>query len=219
MARGTTNDSNRNIFYAKIKGLKKEEPSPYIEISQKGNDGYVILEPCTFIEGWLSSAKVDSYLWEEKPVRTIELVLEDGIEKYIVQMSYTQLSRSLINSLLGTKDYGKLKISVYTNKAGYKSIFVENNGEKMAWKHTIEEFKAKTKEIKDEEGEVIKVSYKELDNWLEEQFKLHVVPNVKPNPNPYVAPSNTTEAPKKEEVKSESEVSVVADPSDDLPFN
>lgn len=216
--RGTTSDSNRHIFFAKIKGLKKDDPNaPYIEITQKQGDKYMELDKCTFIEGWLSGAKTDSYEYEGKQKKTIELVMEDGIEKYIFQTAYTQLSRSLINSLLGTKDYGRIKISVYTNKAGFKSIFVENNGEKMSWKYPVAEFQAKAEVITKKSGEKVSTDYTELDNWLEEQFKLHVIPNCKPNPNPYVAEKNVI-VPDSQETEHDENISITPDPISDLPF-
>lgn len=191
MARGSSND-DRSLFFAKIMGLKKEfTGNPWIEITQKQNDKYVEIDKCSYIEGWLAKAKVDSYEYEGKPKKTIELTIEDNDEKYLFQSSYNQLSRSLINSLLGTPDYGRIKISVYTNKAGYKSIFVENNGEKMAWKYSVEEMQAKTEKITNKAGEFISNDYSSLDNWLEEQFAAHVVPNCKPNPVAYVKPTSS----------------------------
>ncbi len=249
MAHGTGNDDNgKTIFYAKIKGLKKDHTGdPWIGLDQKQGDKYIEVEKGQWISGWLSAAKIGSYEYEGKDVKTFELVLEDGIMKYVFQSSYNNLSRSLINSLLSTTDYGILKISVYTNNKGYKSIGVEMNGERIKWKHSLDEFKAKTKEIKDEEGEVIKISYKELDSWLEEEFKKHIIPNCKPNPNPYIAPApqtgpatiddipSGTGGDKQEEVKPltgkakiekakqlqdelENKKSFIDDPTNDLPF-
>ncbi len=250
MATGTTSDdSNRDVFYAKIKGLKKDHAGdPWIGLEQKKGNDYVEIKKVQWMSGWLSGAKTGSYEYEGKPVKTFELTLEDGIEKYVFQSSYNGLSRSLINSLLSTVNYGTLKISVYTSKKGYKSIGVELNGERLQWKYSIDEFKAKTKEIKDEEGEIIKISYKELDAWLEEEFKKNVIPNCKSNPNPYVAPvaekATTTDSPsttadshqeevkpltgkekiakakelKEELAKNSGAKSFTEDPSDDLPF-
>ncbi len=63
------------------------------------------------------------------------------------------------------------------------------NGEKIKWKYSLDEFKAKTDPITNKKGEVIQYDYSELDAWLEEEFKKHIIPNCKPNPNPYIAPA------------------------------
>jgi hypothetical protein len=195
MGFGNTSDENKNVYYVKIKGLKQEhEGAPWIGLEQKVGDDYKEVQKSTWINGWLSKAAVDSYEYKGKQTKTIELTLEDGDDKYILQSSYNQLSRSLINSLLSTNEYGDIKISVYLNKSKFKSIYVENNGQKMEWKYKIEELKPMTSDIL-EDNVKVGTSYKKLDAWLEEQFKTYVIPSCKPNPNP-----------KKSEKKEKSEI-------------
>ncbi len=100
MAHGTGNDdSNRTVFFAKMKGLKKEyTDNPWIGLEQKKGDEYIEVEKSQWISGWMSSAKIGSYEYEGKNVKTFEIILEDGITKYIFQSSYNNLSGSLRNT-------------------------------------------------------------------------------------------------------------------------
>ena len=183
MGFGTTTTSDN--YFIKIRGLKKWEDKVYFEVT-KGEEKI----EATFIEWNVVSIEPSSYEYEWTVRNTYKLTLEDADWKYTLDTAYTGVWRAILNCLWSAEKLGKVKISVYINKKGFKSVYVENNWESLKWSVSIDEQKTMIEEIKNKKWEVIQRDYAQL----EEHFRDIVIPKVK---------ANIWEAVVKEEVKEE----------------
>ena len=163
---GLTNKTTHSVNFLKIKWLKKEEKEHFFELNQE------ISELKNFT--WkLTKAKASSYEyeWEEKP--TMKLMFADDWEFYQLDISYNQISRWLINSLMWyiesqpkTQWRMDLSLSLYINKGWYKSLWLEINWERWEWKYSIPEQKTMIEEIKNKQWKVIQRDYSAFDDKL-----------------------------------------------------
>ncbi len=118
------NNTNTPAYFVKLLGVK--EKKPFFELSHKVEEEYV-KEQCSFIEGTFDSIEKGTYEREWKPRNIFKLNLKDNGEKYILNFSYTQLSRGLLNSLLWAKELNKIRIEV----RGYVKEWVAKNAIKV----------------------------------------------------------------------------------------
>lgn len=92
-----------------------------------------------FIEGNLVNIKREIREYNKVKREVVVLMLEDDTEIMNVDIEMNNLGHNIINTLAGAKDkIGKVKISLYTNKAGYPASFVLVNDEKCERKHSFE---------------------------------------------------------------------------------
>ena len=90
-------------------------------------------------------------------------------------MNYTQIGRSIINSLLGcSKPIDKIYLELYKNASGYCSLKMLINGSKSVWKFSIDEQRKKIETITNKKGEFVSNDYSDLDNLLEDNLRDHL---------------------------------------------
>ena len=122
--------------------LKKDVPKHFFEVDKEP------IEETTFT-GKLVKITADSYEYEGVPRQTMKLLFIDDTNTYYqLDSSYTGLTRSLINTLLGyidaqkangvTKGELNLELSLYINKANYKQLGIKVNGERGNWRWDID---------------------------------------------------------------------------------
>jgi hypothetical protein len=70
-----------------------------------------------------------------------------------------------LNSLAGAEQLGDVKLALYINKKGFKSVWVENNGERTEWKYPITDQMDMVEEIKNKAGEVLQKDYSALEQF------------------------------------------------------
>ena len=132
-----TGSGGKDIIYFKMRGLKKSDKELYFEGQKsEGGEYKIIEEKPTFIQGGLTEVKTDSYEYEGDTINSIKFTLEDMDTKLVLESGFNNLAISLINTLAGSPDFGEVKLSLYTGKSGYPSLFIELDGgvTKTEWK-------------------------------------------------------------------------------------
>jgi hypothetical protein len=157
--------------------------------------------------------------WKGEKYPTVKVSLIDGDEKYVLDLSFSILTRSVFNSLLGLESYENLKFTIYLtkpnpakNNARYPQISVWQNDELVKWKFTKDEL-PKEEEIKDSRGKVIKRDSIELDEFyvkaIKEKFSgKTTVPAKKADPTPAPTGKKTTK-PKTQPVDDQEDSSEI----------
>ena len=169
MAHGT--QSSTPAYFVKLLWLKEKQP--VFQVSHKVDWEYKN-EECSFIEGNFESIETGSYEWEGKPRPIFKLNLVDNKEKYILNFSFTAMSRNLLNSLCGAKELGRLRIEVRGyNKDGVdkNAIKVLNNGEKAVRGYEYEATKKLVDVITNKKWDYVSSDYSALDKFFTDQFE------------------------------------------------
>lgn len=145
---GFTKDEWKKWKFVKILGLKKEDKYPYFEVSWEQ------IEENKF--SWrLISIKADTYEYEGKEKDVIKMKFKDWEDIYILWIGFNQFWKTIVSSLASQEAVWEVGLTVYLNKAWYKSIFVTNNWEKAEWKYSIDEVKKMVTPIKNAKWETI----------------------------------------------------------------
>jgi hypothetical protein len=158
-------DTQGNVTFMKIKGMKKEYTKHYFEVGGEEIEG-------DKFSGTLIGALASSYEFEGQQKQTMKLTFIDNErEKYQLDIGYNSISRNFINSILGYIDTNKgkelnMELSLYIDKNGYKSLGLLINGERAKWLYSMEEQKALIDKITNKKGEFISTDYSAWDDKL-----------------------------------------------------
>lgn len=199
MALTAKNEMNAwdGTIFLKLYTQKNDEYDPYFVITNGDDKDKEIGE----IVGNFLWINFEEYEYEDKwkteTAESIKIDLVDWEEKYQIQMGWTALSRAILNTLISEQPQ-HLKIRLYTNKGWYASAFIENNGQPMKWKYTMDELMEMTTKTKHEN--------KTLIDWSKVKDKLR---------KDSVALNEDIKPPIKTETK---ETKVDSEPDEDLPF-
>lgn len=160
--------------------LKKDVPKHFFEVDKTP------IEETAFT-GKLIKITPDSYEYEGVERQTMKLLfIDDTGTYYQLDSSYTGLTRSLINTLLGYIDAQKekgitkwemnLELSLYINKANYKQLWIKVNWERGNWRWDIEAQRAMIETITKKNGtkendyfeydEKLKSCFPEIQNYI-----------------------------------------------------
>lgn len=210
----TTEADWKNVVNVNLVWMKRESKRDeyWFEISRwYGDSKEIIATKVKWIEGNLTKVVAGGYdytdeHWATKHSKTLTFFLDDweNVMKYWTW--YNIVSRNIIFGLASIEwKIGKITLSPYRSKSGYRNMRVTNNGEDVLNKFDYE------KEIKwrcKYSEEFQKTSYVELDKWIEETL----VPMI--NEKIDFANKNVEDFVKEEEKKEEKKEDVI----DDLPF-
>jgi len=171
------------VFFVK----PKTKDVAYFEFSKKIGDK-IHQDPRTTIQtidGNLAKIELGSYTYENKEIKTIKLHLTKTIKDknilFIISSSYTQVARSIMNSLLGCQEaIEKLNITLYLNQSGYTSVKMSINGKKSEWYFSIDEQKKYIETLKNKKGEFVSNDYSDLDDLFTDKLREHL-PIILPN--------------------------------------
>ena len=160
----------------------KTKDVAYFEFSKKVGDK-IHKDPRTTIQtidGDLIKIELDSYTYENKEIKTIKLHIKKMLgEKsvlFIISSSFTQVARSMMNSLLGCKvAVEKVNITLYINHSGYTSVKFSINGKKSEWLYSIAEQKKFVETITNKKGEFVSNDYSDLDDVFVEKMREHLI--------------------------------------------
>lgn len=167
-----SNGRNDKAIYLKIMGLKEKTPHFERKVGEE-------ITTFTQVEGDFVGVTFKDITWndegKEKKRRVFDVTLQDGGEEYHVQSWFTQVGRSLLNTLISKDQHWRLCLSLYVNKSWYPSIGVftkdsETQDDMVMWKLSIDEQKAMTKELSLNWETVYDRS--ELDAYLEKEASL-----------------------------------------------
>lgn len=165
------------VYYVKA----RTKNSAYFEFSKREGDKILVDKRTSInrIEGRLTKIDMGSFTYEGKEIKNYKLYIVKEINGknilFILNMNYTQVGRSIINSLLGhTKAIDKIYLELYKNQSGYCSLKMLVNGAKSVWKFSIDDQRKKIETITNKKGEFVSNDYTELDDLLEDNLRDHL---------------------------------------------
>ncbi len=218
----STGSGNRSgsLYFLEPKGAKEGEQIHFRQAKTEG-DKIVQIEDKSMkeVSGKIEDVKfkTETYKDETKDVVILQLSDHSVEETYLVKLSFSNVGRSIFNSLLGIQaPAGNLSISLYNrSKDGFATSAVKHNGAQASWKYSVDELNkyiSKTpKKKKDASGKLVTVEekdYAELNEFLLGELKAWaaatIVKSAKPAPE---------DAP-----KSDDQDAKQAANSEDLPF-
>lgn len=168
----SNNEGFGKKIYLKIMGLKEWKP----HFERKFGDE---IQTFTQVEGDFKEITFKDITWsdngKEKVRRVFDLTLFDGDEEYHIGSWFTQVGRSLLNTLISKDKHWRLLLSLYQSKTGYPSIsvYTKDKGtmdQPLRWKLSTDEQKALTKEVT-VNGDTV-YDRAELDALLEKEAML-----------------------------------------------
>lgn len=166
-----------DVYYVK----SKTKNSAYFEFSKREGDKILVDKRTSInrIEGRLTKIDMGSFTYEGKEIKNYKLYIVKEINGknilFILNMNYTQVGRSIINSILGcNKPIDKIYLELYKNQSGYCSLKMLINGQKSVWKYSIDDQRKKIETITNKKGEFVSNDYTELDDLLEDNLRDHL---------------------------------------------
>ncbi len=130
----------KNRYFIKIRTKDENKKlDPRFTVTVKEGKQYIDKKPQKWMLGYLFKVEKGSYEWEGKTNKTAKFYFKSGEDTYILEGTYTNILRSIINSLASADFFGPIKITIYESKKGYAAIFMQNDGQKMGWKYSWEE--------------------------------------------------------------------------------
>lgn len=177
------------VYYVKA----RTKNAAYFEFSKREGDKILIDKRTSInrIEGRLTKIDMGTFTYEGKDIKNFKLYITKEIPRvqnkethllvnqknilFILNMNYTQVGRSIINSILGcSKPIEKIYLELYKNASGYCSLKMLINGQKSVWKFSIDEQRKKIETITNKKGEFVSNDYTELDDLLEDNLRDHL---------------------------------------------
>lgn len=179
---GFEKDENSGSIYDEVYYVKaRTKNAAYFEFSKREGDKILIDKRTSInrIEGKLSKIDMGSFTYEGKEIKNYKLYIVKEVNGknilFILNMNYTQVGRSIINSILGcNKPIDKIYLELYKNASGYCSLKMLINGSKSVWKFSIDEQRKKIETITNKKGEFVSNDYTELDDLLEDNLRDHL---------------------------------------------
>jgi len=166
-------DQNGKLLVLKIKTKNAEgqEVPPYFQVSEKVDGSWKETDNTgiTSVTGQLNNLEVKQKEFNGDIVRSVSVYLKDGDETYLIDIRYSILGRSIINSLINIEDTSKpVEISLYQNKRGYSASAVRSGDDTVSWKFGLDE-QPKPEELRDKKGTLVKRDYSEVDDFFDEK--------------------------------------------------
>ncbi len=138
-----TRQFNGNLIFLDAYSKDKDgnRVKSHFSVSRVGADGKIARTEETIPAITGSLFKIDIKMRETKggPSKKVILYVRDGEESYAVNLTFRMSTRSLFNCLASLETYNNLAIEIYDNKRGYESFSLQQNGNKVDWKHKLEE--------------------------------------------------------------------------------
>lgn len=175
-------DENGGSIYDEVYYVKsRTKNAAYFEFSKREGDKILVDKRTSInrIEGKLSKIDMGSFTYEGKEIKNYKLYIVKEVNGknilFILNMNYTQVGRSIINSILGcSKPIDKIYLELYKNQSGYCSLKMLINGQKSVWKFSIDEQRSHIEVIKNRKGEWVSNDYSSLDELLEDNLRTHL---------------------------------------------
>ena len=165
----STGNSEQKTF-VNIKGLKKGSEEIFFTKSVKKDGKWQNEGKFPKLEGKLRSMNFEEKEYDGNKYKVCNLeVVDDGV--YILQFSLnSNCGRNIVNSILGQDKVNDIAISVYFNKNGYASSYVEVEGERAEWFLSLDEQKELVEITKNKKGEVVDVDRTPLISSFEKKL-------------------------------------------------
>jgi hypothetical protein len=169
MALGNNNyDNSGTLIGVKVSQKDKEDKKvdPHFVISRKVEDNWVEdSDTYKSISGDIIKIDISEYEWEGLPIKSVKLILKDNEanEAYALTLKGSVLGRDILNKILGLESLENVQIDLYTNKKGYATSSVKQNGELVKWKFDFVDLPKPIEITHPKTGVVISRDYSELD--------------------------------------------------------
>lgn len=161
----TKTPTSKDVYYLKIR--TKGEHKPHFQVKfHAGEKDYEDKPNVTFVEGYIKSIEPGEYEWEGDTIKTFTIVMVDKNDMYIVETSYTMISRSILNMLSSIEFPGRIKLALYYAQSGYPSAYMENNEEQLNWNYSMGDMKKHIKSFDGPKGKKLN-DYSALDEFFE----------------------------------------------------
>lgn len=175
-------DENGGSIYDDVYYVKaRTKNAAYFEFSKREGDKILIDKRTSInrIEGRLTKIDMGTFTYEGKDIKNYKLYIVKDVNGknilFILNMNYTQVGRSIINSILGcNKPIDKIYLELYKNASGYCSLKMLINGAKSVWKYSVDEQRSHIEVIKNRKGEWVSNDYSSLDELLEDNLRTHL---------------------------------------------
>lgn len=161
-------ENSGNLILVKLSQKDKEDKKtePHFITSRKVYDKWVEdSENYKSISGDISKIDIVEYEYEGNPQKSVKILLRDkeANEAYLLSLRPSILGRDIFNKILGLKELDNVEISVYTNKKGYATSSVRQNGNLTDWKFNFVDLPKPLEITHPKTGAVISRDYSELD--------------------------------------------------------
>lgn len=132
-------------------------------------------ETVTKVTGDLIRAEVKDREYKGNVTKSVKLYVRDNSpeatakETYHIQSSVTISFSGLLNSLaslIEAKNFKDLVIDIYENKKGFEAFGVEQGGEKVKWKYTLDDLPAPFAIVDPRTGKTVKNDFSERDEFF-----------------------------------------------------
>lgn len=128
---------------------EKETNNIHFEINQgKDKDGNELPPQIKRnYTGRLKEVKIKNWTYKDKPKESIQFIFDEGESETWIECGWSNVSKGILNTIDGSDAIGQVSISLYKNKKGYASAYVEVNGQKVGWKYQQEQLPAAEKKM------------------------------------------------------------------------
>ena len=183
MPLGSKEAPRRKVIYLTPRSQDKDKKIyPHFSVSHRVNGNTVQLEDETAVSGYLVGIDHGGYEYPKNSgvwIKTFSILLVDGEDLFKIEGSCdTGIARNIMNSVLGTKEFDVMRISLYSkdDEQGITQpkVFISNNGEKTKWKYEYEkDIKPLVREAEDPKrpGKTVKIYHAVnamlLNDWIE----------------------------------------------------
>jgi hypothetical protein len=207
---GLSNESKNNTF-VKLK-IDKDTDTPFFYRMEKKGETWVETDTYTKAEGFLKGIKVETYTWEGKEKLSMKITLQDpnADGAIIISTGFNNMTRSMLNSIAGCTNLGLLELKATNWGKGekkYATIFVQNNGQKTAWKFPMAEL-PQVEQVKNKKGEVVSVDDSEANDFFKNVINIDILPKI----------TNEFEAEREMQKPKAKAPETINEPISDLPF-
>jgi len=175
------NPNAQRTLYFTLTNLKKEAEK--ITMSVYDNTVKDIIDHCQYVEGKLTNVVFGTGEYEGRPYQTciIHMIDENENVEYRIKCGFdkiTGLTRAILNRLCTAQNFDRIAITVFGEKGDYKNVKVESNEVILKYAFEKEFLKSKTIDTSDSQGVVVHTDYTELNNFMIEQTKNLILPNL-----------------------------------------
>jgi len=157
--------NSKNVTFANIKWDKENKRIYFLITKDK------VQSEQTKFTGKLYEVKLKAWQYENKPKESVQFIFKEGTDEVWIESGWSNVTKGILNTLDGANAIGNVMISLYTNKKGYASAFVEVDGNEVSWKYKLEELPQVQK---------VKVRGEEITDDLEqiEFFRSTIIPSI-----------------------------------------
>lgn len=143
LGKSNSNTASGPLFILKpvSKDENKQSVPAHFKVQKKTEDGYEDQPDVTSVSGNVVRVDIKSREYKGVITKSVNLILRDGDETYIVDLRSNIASRNLFNALLSLTTGENVNVSFYTSKkSGYPQFSLRQNDQLVDWKYEKDEF-------------------------------------------------------------------------------